>query len=597
MSLTAFTDEPFLRPPSRSVLLAFRALVAVAVIAAVDVAASLAHARHAGWVAVGFGLPLGLAAALAVRRVPAELARPGAASRPMAPVRAGVLLPATAALFLIALAPLLATRLPPFDDYLNHLARMYVIALGDAPSPLHAFYAIQWKLIPNLAMDIVVPPLARAIGIFAAGKAFLIVETLLLLTGPFAIARAMHGQWSLGPLLATLFVANYITKMGVVNYQFGVGLALFAIAAWLALRDRPAWLRGIVSCGFVVALFLSHLVALGIYGLAITSIEIARLSSRPTGPRRLMADAAALLLPFTVALPMLAAGWGGGSHDAADPWRWGGIHSRLEGLRMLVEAYAPRLDILFLMGLAAGLAWAVRWRAVSLPAAGWVFLALGGVTFLVVPNSGLGSWGAAARMPTGMVFVLCGMLRWDLPTARARSAFLAVLAALLLFRTATVEAAFLRYDRVVRDVVTSLPLIRPGSRILVAADYPGEDMALRAVRQLPSLALIERASLVSIEYSNPFGQILVVRPPYRGKTGETTADPVALPDLLHPPPHDIAPRTLDYAPSGRIYWRNWPQDYDYVYVMNRRQPGSPDPARLELIYAGHRVQLFRVTPG
>ncbi|HET9019294.1 MAG TPA: hypothetical protein VFN46_06900, partial [Acetobacteraceae bacterium] len=407
---------------------------------------------------------------------------------------------------------------------------------------------------------------------------------------------AMHGQWSPGPLLATLFVANYVSKMGVVNYQFGVGLALFAIAAWIALRERPAWLRGLVSLLFVVVLFLSHLVALALYGLALASVEIARLRARTEARRHLAADAAALLLPFVVALPMLAAGWGGGAHGTI-PWRWGGIHSRLEGLRMLVEAYAPRLDLLFLLGLVAGFAWALRRRVVSLPDAGWMFLALGGAVFLVLPNWAQGTWGAAARMPTGIAFVLCGMLRWDLPTARAQRAFLAVVAGLLLFRTATVEAAFLRYDRVARDVSASLSLIPPGSRILLAADYTRDDNALRAIRELPCLAVIERASLVSIEYSDPFGQILVVKPPYRAMTGGTTDDPIALPDLLQPPPHDMPPMTLDYDPSGRVYWRNWPRDYDYVYVLNRQAPASPDPARLELLYTGHLVQLFRVRRG
>nr|MDA8249270.1 hypothetical protein [Rhodospirillales bacterium] len=254
-------------------------------------------------------------------------------------------------------------------------------------------------------------------------------------------------------------------------------------------------------------------------------------------------------------------------------------------------------DLLFLLGLVAGFVWALRRRVVTLPAAGWAFLALGGAVFLVLPNWAQGSWGAAARLPTGMAFVLCGMLRWDLPTKRAQHVFLAALAALLLFRTATVEAAFLRYDRVARAVAASLPLIPPGSRILVAADYSHDDNALRAIRELPCLAVIERASLVSIEYSDPFGQILVVKPPYRAMTGGTTDDPVALPDLLRPPPHDMKPLTLPYDPSGRVYWRDWPRDYDYVYLLNPQAPTSPDPARLQLLYTGDRVQLFRVRQG
>ena len=594
MSQTASADRPVPHPAPPLALLAFRVVCAAAVIATVAVAAALWGARHAGWVGVGIGLPLGVAAALAVRTLPMALCAPSAPARPLAPVRAGLLLPAAGAVFLLVLAPLLATPLPPFDDYLNHLARIHLIALGNAPSPLHAFYAIHWKPIPNLAMDLVVPPLARLIGTFAAGKLFLIVATLLLLTGPFAIFAALYRQLSPGPLAAALFVANYISKMGVVNYEFGVGLALFGIAGWIALGERRARWRGLASAVWVPVLFFSHFVALGIYAMAIASFEIWRLWSRPAERRRWPADAAALLLPFLIMPLLLAAGWGGQHPLVANSW--GGLHSRIEGLQMLVEAYYSRLDLLFLLGMVGGLIWALRRRMLSLPGCGWVFLALAGTVYLLTPERTLGSWGAAARLPTGIAFVLCGLLRWDLPSAAAQRAFLAALALLAVFRTATVEAAFLRYDRVRRDVAASLPLLPPGSRVLVAEDYAHDDNALRAIRQLPCLAMIERASLVSLAYSDPLSQILVVRPPYRASTGGFNDDPVALPALLHPPAQDPPPLTLDFAPTGRIYWRDWLHAYDYVYVLNREARTSPDPARLQLLFTGHRVQLFRVRP-
>ncbi len=42
----------------------------------------------------------------------------------------------------------------PLADYINHLARMYVIAGLGTDSDLARFYEIDWQLIPNLMMDL-----------------------------------------------------------------------------------------------------------------------------------------------------------------------------------------------------------------------------------------------------------------------------------------------------------------------------------------------------------------------------------------------------------------------------------------------------------
>jgi hypothetical protein len=577
---------PFLR------LLAFRILCGAATAAAVDVAAAVAQARHAGWVAACIGIPLGLLVAYRVRDLPAGLREFALPPVLRAPMRLVMLLAIGSTLGLIVLAPLLATRLPPFDDYLNHLALSHLIA-ADSGNPLAArFYAIHWAPIPNLAMHLVVPALAQVLGIFAAGKLFLIAATLMLLAGPFAIQAALYRALSPAPLVAGLFAQNYVAKMGVANYQFGTGLALFGIAAWIALRRAPAWQRGLVSAVWVLALFFCHLMALGLYGLAIGSFELWMLAAEPPNARHFTADAAALALPFMAALGLLIAGRSG--EAALIPSEWGGLHARLDGLRMLVQSYDSWPDLLFLGGLIAGFVWAVRRGAVALHPAGWVFLAVAGVAFLLLPNRIMGTWGAASRLPTGMAFVLSGALSWELPSRRAQRGLVLALAALLLLRTATAEAAFRRYDRVRADVEASLRLIAPGSRVLVAEDYSHDDDALRAIRQLPCLALIERSSLVSLEYSDPHGDVLIVKPPYRASAGGFNDDPVALPELLAPPPHDAPPMSLPFDPSGRIYWADWPHSYDYVYVLNRQGEPSPAPERLELLYDGERVQLFRV---
>ena len=54
------------------------------------------------------------------------------------------------------------------------------------------------------------------------------------------------------------------------NYQFGIGIALWATAAWVALRERRWPWRMAVSAVFVIVLFFCHpRFALGVYGVAL----------------------------------------------------------------------------------------------------------------------------------------------------------------------------------------------------------------------------------------------------------------------------------------------------------------------------------------
>jgi len=47
------------------------------------------------------------------------------------------------------------------------------------------------------------------------------------------------------------------------NYVFGIGLSLWALVAWVWLRERNVLLRLAVSTLFVLGLFFCHLFAVG----------------------------------------------------------------------------------------------------------------------------------------------------------------------------------------------------------------------------------------------------------------------------------------------------------------------------------------------
>jgi hypothetical protein len=159
--------------------------------------------------------------------------------------RVAVSVPALLVL-VVALMPVLANALPATDDFINHLARCYVILRHGTDPLLDRSYGIEWKVVPNLAIDLIVPPLARLAGIFLAGKLFVLSYMLLLLSGPHAIHYALYQRLSIGPLAATLFLYNWIDRFGTVNYEFSVGLAMWLVALCIALRRAPPQLRGAI---------------------------------------------------------------------------------------------------------------------------------------------------------------------------------------------------------------------------------------------------------------------------------------------------------------------------------------------------------------
>src|SRR5450759_3336435 len=137
-----------------------------------------------------------------------------------------------AAFTMLISIPIWTHPLPPLSDYVNHLARMHVIATLSKNPLLARFYEIDWQVIPNLTMDLIVPQLARVMNVYRAGQVFIV--------GMFALNRALIGRWSVFPLFAFPLLYNYGFLVGVMNYIFGIGVALWALAGWVALRER-AW--------------------------------------------------------------------------------------------------------------------------------------------------------------------------------------------------------------------------------------------------------------------------------------------------------------------------------------------------------------------
>ena len=157
-------------------------------------------------------------------------------------------------------------------------------------------------------MDLIVPLLARVMNIYVAGQVFMVGDVRADHFRHLALNRALIGRWSAFPLFAIPLLYNYVFLVGLMNYIFGIGVALWALAGWVAVRERAWPIRFALSTACVVVLFFCHLSALGIYGIGLLSFEICGCGSGAPEPwPRRVVDFVASGLPFLAAAPLLYA--------------------------------------------------------------------------------------------------------------------------------------------------------------------------------------------------------------------------------------------------------------------------------------------------
>lgn len=489
------------------------------------------------------------------------------------------------ALVMAAMLPVFAGPVPPLADFVNHLARMHVLAWRDGHPLLADLYRVQWAVIPNLIMDAAVPPLARLIGIYPAGQLFVALTLGLLATGPMMVHRALYGRFSPLPMVAVLFLYNGMLLFGLMNYLLGLGIAMWGLAAWIALRERSVWLRLPLATAIVVALFFCHLFDVGLFGLAVGSLELWRWrDQRPLRPLAMARDAALLALPFLpVPLLMLASPTLGLSKEVL--WLPQG---KMDGIMSIVQLYGDITDMVFAAVVVTGAMWLSRRRLLALHAAGWVLFAFSAAIFLAMPRVLFGSWLADQRMPIAIVFLLIGFLK-PVGGRALGPTFYALLIGAALFRVVDVQTHWLQLGGRYDEMRAATQLIAPGASVLVAtADQPaGTDTTNQALSHSACLAVIERDALVSTLFSVPGKQILDIAPDKRDRVDAEDGDPPTVSQMLAASDGPV--------PGKRRYWDRWPQRYDHVVVLyTHRGDNNPDPDLLRLRAEGDGFQLYDV---
>jgi hypothetical protein len=495
-----------------------------------------------------------------------------------------------AALFIllsaVAALPVLTNPLPPLSDYVNHLARMHVIAAANIDPLLSNFYELQWAVIPNLVMDLIVPVLHRWMNVYLAGEIFLISIFVITLSGTLALNRALYGYWSAMPLIAFPLLYNGLLLIGVVNYLFGVGVALWALACWIWLREKNWPQRYALSFAFVLILFFCHLFAVGLYGVGLLAYEMhLEWSRKDRFTLRRYVEFLAVGLPFLAVLPLL---YVSPTLELAGGYSWES-DGKIDGLELVFKTYYDLVAIALAAVVVAAALCALRYRVLHFHRFGWFLLAVGGGVYLAMPRTLFETYMADQRLPIGLAFMVVACLHLELTRKSVRKAFGAVLFVLLAVRVGEVQIVWHQLSQGTWRFMESVAHIEPGSRILVAyADQTTGDGARDlGYVHAACLAMIEKSSLVTTAFTVQGKQILRVRPAFRHIVDEEDGTPPQISQLLL-----AADKEGDEIEN---YWDGWPNNYDYLYVLFSEQGAdNPESERLQLVYAGRRFHLYKI---
>ncbi len=442
--------------------------------------------------------------------------------------------------------------------------------------------------VATLGLTAFLPPLL-------AGRVFLGIVLLVMLTGTVALHRVIHGRFSPWPLLAGFFVYNWIFLFGFVNYLFGVGVMLWCLALWLAMARAGAALRSAVGTILAIATMFCHLVAFGLFAVILGGLALTEVHARWRATRRVAFGV--LLVPaipvaitlglFVVLSPTAGAA---GQPFLYAPWYgW----KPLVAYRTLLWSI-PWLNVATIGPLAALIAVAA-WRRRLRPAP-FMLLPVGllFVTFLAMPNNLFGGQYADARLPIAILLVVIASVDLIRVTPRTQAVCIVLAVAALLVRSTVIARDWRHSGSLIAEYNKAFEQLPAGATLYTASvepfpklPYVGAAELARwqpPLKHLSSLASIGRDVFVPATWADPRQQPISVRPDAADEKTLQGDNPFLTPtaDSLA----DVVRRIRALRPAA--------VSHDYLLLLRPGSLQGTPPGDLVPIARGGSFTLFRV---
>jgi hypothetical protein len=502
------------------------------------------------------------------------------------------------------LVPLLFATVPPLVDYPNHLARMWILVHGASVPALAANYVVNWRILPDLAMDLVIPALAHLMPVVEAGRVFIGLTMVGLVAGTITLHRVLHGRSSLWPICCVLFVYNAVLFWGFLGCLFASALYLFAFSGWIASRNWRLLPRILLFSAVAALLLLLHAFAFGLYGLSVASYEFARRTEGRRVPVKSLVSFSLLCLQFVPGLTLwyLSLENVRSAHTA-----YGGWTSKIYALLApLTFGWEPvLLDKAIWLAVAIAVMFAlIRGALKIVPEMRFPLAAMIAVAVLM-PNTANGSWLADIRLPVMLPFIVIASSRVEI--GRRDLKFVVPVAGLLLFalRIWTESQSWYAYDRWFAEFRQASSAVAPGSRLLIVETLieqpvalPGVPTALAHLQpqvfwHMGALAVIDRSAFFPYLFTQAATINAAPRNQEVAQSASVPISPEALASATDPAKVTRLETETDVY-GQRAHWRHWPRTFDYVLWMDFSGKPRPQLPQLTPLRRGSFFEIDQV---
>ena len=437
-------------------------------------------------------------------------------------------------------------------------------------------------------MDIVIPLFARFMDVEFATKAFLILSQILVISGAVALEMVIKRRHEIAGFAGAAVLYSLPFAWGFLNLEFGVGLALWGLAAWLALENKESVTRLVTHALFCVCLFVSHLVAFGLYGATLVFYELWR-AFQPNSDRKrtgktiaILAGPAALVLAYFIAFAVNNVGGA-----TSDWYAIGKFLSILHGM----NGYSAYLSLANIFAMMAVIIFMFKKRYLAImPVGTWIavgFLIL----ILVLPFRVLGGDLPGLRIAIGALLILPAFLSFTLASRPFRFVPAVVLSVIALVNVGHIASLWLSSRPQYTALQELFKQIKRGAFVLVAhANFKDDRFDASEMPIMTAMALAAHYSNAFIPtlFTIPGQQPLQVCPELKHLALDNTKDywPVAFSVLA-------AVANGAATSNTPAYVRDWVHDYDYLYLVGPPGP-NPMPNRLTALTTNSSFTLYQI---
>ena len=481
---------------------------------------------------------------------------------------------------------------PALLDYPWHLARILTLAQWEDSAFAQAHYQLSSIFLPNLGFELVMVPLLEVLTPTVGMDVYLISCFALTLAGTVWLHRMLHGGWSYWPLVAALFLYNWILLFGFLGYLLGVGLFLCCTAGWLALGERPWWLRLLVGAVFSAGLFFAHMIALGLYAVTVAGLELQRTTAlwrRSAGSAigMLAVGAGQFVLPLAMCVAQSPT-------KAVIGGSW--LYKPFEKLASPIvtpTAGDPAVDLVTAAGLAIASALVLLFGRVQVARAAWLAMAFLILAFFLLPHAMNWVGLVDVRVPMALLFFVIAALRVELTRIAAARALVAVLVVLLAIRVSATGHQWVQFDRLVDAHLRAFEALAPESTLFTARQPLPHSWARRMYvdrlaypPHIGALANVERPILSTSGFLKEGHQPIELQARFRPLKAHQKEGPV-----------DVAGGAglCEFvARMAELQHAAAPQRSAYLLLQDRGQPPLDLPTALDVVADGPGFRLIRI---